>query len=178
MGCRSAKSRWVPIRTASGVLGWISDQYVAPIIVAAPQPSPTPELATAEAPVAEAPATLPSPEPMLATGQAPAPVAAKAEPGRPVDVEVKVKFPEAKGRHQEVSIWVTRDGQPIEGATVTMQIPDDEDQELRTLEPTDAEGRTGRDFTLGRNKGSVNMVISAVAPDGGKGQTEASYFVR
>jgi hypothetical protein len=49
---------------------------------------------------------------------------------------------------------------------------------LKTLEPTDDEGRTFRDFTLGRNKGTVSMVISAVAPDGGKGQTEASYFVR
>jgi hypothetical protein len=101
------------------------------------------------------------------------------EPGRPVEVEVKVKYPEAKSRHQEVTVWVTRAGQPVQDAAVTVFIEDDEDEPLRVLKPTDIEGRTWRELSIPRaTKGSVQMVISVVAPDGGKGQTEASYFVR
>jgi hypothetical protein len=169
-------ARWVPVRTSSGVLGWVLDQYVAPvtqIVAEAPGQSAPPELA-----IGEAPAPRPSPEPLLAAAQPAMTVQADPNAGRPVEVEVKLKFPEAKTRHQEVTIWVSRDGRPIEGATVTLFIPEDEDQELRTLEPTDAEGRTMREFTLGRKKGTVQMTISAVAPDGGKGQADASYFVR
>jgi uncharacterized protein YgiM (DUF1202 family) len=158
-------TRWVPVQTSSGLLGWIPDQYIGPV---------TPVTTI----VAEAPAPPPSTEPTLAAAQPAITVQADPNAGRPVDVEVKLKFPEAKTRHQEVTIWVSRDGRPIEGAAVTLFIPEDEDQELRTLEPTNSEGRTMREFTLGRKKGTVQMTISAVAPDGGKGQTDASYFVR
>jgi hypothetical protein len=165
-------SRWVPVQTSSGLLGWIPDQYIGPV---------TPATTS----VAEAPAPQPSPEPLVAAAQPPTAAAQPAttvqpdpNAGRPVEVEVKLKFPEARTRHQEVTIWVSRDGRPIEGATVTLFIPEDEDHEYRTLEPTNSEGRTMREFTLGRKKGTVQMTISAVAPDGGKGQTDASYFVR
>ena len=30
----------------------------------------------------------------------------------------------------------------------------------------------------GRAKGSISLVVSAEAPDGGKGRTEVSYFIR
>lgn len=166
-------TRWIPIKTADGVLGWVAEQYLAVPVVAAPAPSPTPELVQAEIP-----APLPSPEPMTASSLSTVQTSQQVASNAPLDVEVKVKYPEAKGRHQEVTIWVTRNGTPVQDATVTMTIPDDEDQEVKVLDPTNEEGRTYRDFTLGRNKGSVNMLFTAEAPDGGKGQAEASYFVR
>ena len=173
--------RWVPVQTRAGQLGWVSDQYVSPLAQTTGTTAAPPRVAaspTPDTPIAEAPVPAASPEPLMPTGQAAASSSYDPGAGGPVEVEVKVKYPEAKGRHQEITIWVTRNGQPIENATVTMLLPDDEDQELKTLNPTNAEGRTIREFTLGRNKGSVSMVISAEAPDGGKGQTEASYFVR
>jgi hypothetical protein len=165
-------TRWVPVRTSNGLLGWVPDQYIAPVVTigAEPVPSPGPELAVAAAA---------SPEPTTAAGQPVVAVATAPEVGRPVEVEVKVKYPEAKSRHQEITVWVTRAGQPVQDATVTVFIEDDDDEPLRVLKPTDIEGRTWRELSIPRaTKGSVQMVISAVAPDGGKGQIEASYFVR
>jgi hypothetical protein len=47
------------------------------------------------------------------------------------------------------------------------------------LKPTDIEGRTWRELSIPRaTKGSIQVVVSAVAPDGGTGQTEVSYFIR
>lgn len=171
-------ARWVPVRTSNGLLGWVLDQYVAPVVAvvavaAEPAPSPVAEVAVAAAPPA-APAV-----PLAAVGQPTIAIAAAPDAGKPVEVEVKVKYPEAKGRHQEVTVWVTRSGQPIQDAAVTVFIEDDDDEPLRTMKPTDIEGRTWRELSIPRaTKGSVQMVISAVAPDGGKGQIEASYFVR
>jgi hypothetical protein len=95
-----------------------------------------------------------------------------------VQIETKLKYPEAKGRHQEITIWVTRDGVPISGAIVTIFTEDDEDEPMRVLEPTNADGRTRREFAIGKVKGSIELVVSAVAPDGGSGRTTASYFRR
>jgi len=135
-------------------------------------------LATSMSEKAEMAVPLSSPEPMTASSLSTVQSTQQVAPGGPLEVEVKVKYPEAKGRHQEVTIWVTRSGTPVQDATVTMTIPDDEDQEVKVLDPTNEEGRTYRDFTLGRNKGSITMLFTAEAPDGGKGQSEASYFVR
>ena len=166
-------TRWVPIKRADGVLGWVVGQYLVVSVVAEPVASLAPDVVQAEIP-----APLLSPEPMTAAVPSTGPAAQQVGPTGPLEIEVKIKYPEAKGRHQEVTIWVTRNGAPVQDATVTMTIPDDEDQEVKILDPTNEEGRTYRDFTLGRNKGSVNMLFTAEAPDGGKGQTEASYFVR
>ena len=166
-------TRWLPVSTAANQIGWISDEYAVPVLAAAPPPppSPTPELALMETPV-------PSPEPLTASMQALTPTEATQPTGGSLEVEAKVKFPEAKGRHQEIAVWISRNGRPVQDVDVTMFIPDDEDQEPRTFKPTDEEGRTVREYTFGRTKGSVNVTISAVAPDGGKGRTEVSYFVR
>jgi hypothetical protein len=137
-------------------------------------PAPT----TADArPAAEAPSqaahSSAAPAPSFAAQERPVPA------GRPLDVEAKVKFPEAKDRRQEVTIWVTRAGVPIPGALVTLSIADDEDEPLRVLEPTNEDGRTRREFSIGREeKGSIEVIVSAVAPDGGEGRTSVTYFRR
>jgi hypothetical protein len=181
---------------------------VAQAPIAEPSPSPEPVLTelpitTAEAPTvtdttppveavapvpveAVAPVALASPEPLTVsgqtTGQSANQTAAVVEPprdaGKPLEVEAKVKFPEAKGRHQEVTIWVTRNGTPVPDAIVVIFTEDDEDEPLRELQPTNAEGRTWREFAIGKQKGSIELVVSALAPDGGKGRTTVSYFRR
>jgi hypothetical protein len=199
-------TRWLPVRNVSNQVGWISDQYVTgvspaqpvqaiqqapstqPAQVIQPAPSPSPELALATPPelaVVEEPAPppplptppLPSPVPLTSAQEATS-IQAEPQPGGSLDVEAKVKYPEAKGRHQEITIWVTRAGAPVSGATVTIFTENDEDEPVRTLEPTKEDGRTWREFAIGKEKGGIELVVSAVAPDGGKGRTSVSYFRR
>jgi len=174
-------TRWLPVKTGSNQVGWISDQYVVVVGASLPALSPSPEVAPAESPT---PPPMPWPElltaPVSVTASVPdvAPAEVRPPQGRPLEVEAKLKFPEAKGRHQEVTIWVTRDGVPVSGATVTIFTEDDDDEPLRVLEPTNPDGRTRREFAIGRKKGSIELVVSAVAPDGGAGRTSVSYFRR
>jgi hypothetical protein len=120
----------------------------------------------------------PAPLPLASSPQDATTVSAALPPGRPLEIETKLKYPEAKGRHQEITIWVTRDGVPIPGAIVTIFTEDDKDEPMRVLEPTNLDGRTRREFAIGREKGAIELVVSAVAPDGGEGRTIASYFRR
>ena len=148
-----------------------------PVAAAAPPPPPPPP------PPPSAPTAAPTPPPpaaMAASVREPTTTGARAPTSawRPLEIEAKLKYPEAKGRHQEITVWVTRDGVPIEGAMVTIHTEDDEDEPMRILEPTNIEGRTRREFAIGRKKGSIELVVSAVAADGGQGKTTASYFRR
>ena len=130
-------TRWLTVKTSRNHVGWIDGQYLAAVGAISPPASPSPEPLLAEAPPpasvpAPADATTPAavgeaappalvPPPALASASAStspstATVAeAPPQPGRPVEVETKLKFPEAKGRHQEVTVWVTRDGVPVSG---------------------------------------------------------------
>ena len=165
----------VPTVAPTAILAPPALPPTATVPPAAPPPAPTtanaqPALA-AEAP-SQAARSSAAPAPGFAAQETPAP------PGRPLDVEAKVKFPEAKGRHQEVTIWVTRAGVPVSGALVTISIEDDEDEPLRVLEPTNEEGRTRREFSIGKEKGSIEVIVAALAPDGGEGRTSVTYFRR
>ncbi|MFN8635664.1 MAG: SH3 domain-containing protein [Chloroflexota bacterium] len=166
-------TRWIPVRTSSGVMGWVAAPYLALVSTPTALPSPSPELALA---LTETPPPTDTPTPMVV------PLAqATSDPSkpRPVDVEVKMKYPEVRGRDQEITVWVTRDGQPIAGAVVTVVSKSGEDDEpLRELDPTDDEGKTRRAFDIRKEKGAVELDIEAVAPDGGQGKTTASYFRR
>ena len=73
---------------------------------------------------------------------------------------------------------MTREGVPVSGAVVTLYTEDDEDEPMRVLEPTNEDGRTRREFAIGKEKGEIELVVSAVAPDGGSGRTTATYFRR
>jgi len=162
--------RWLPVRTSTAQTGWVAADYVT--LVSAPTPSPTP---------------LPSPTPVPPQGT---PVANSEgthrsdSKGRPVEVEAKLKYPELDGNKQEITVWVTRDGVSIVGATVTVEASDgDEDDEgqdkhFREMDPTDEEGRTRRSFDVRRERGTVELQVEAVAPDGGEGRTVVTYFRR
>jgi uncharacterized protein YraI len=156
--------RWVPVRTSGGQAGWVSAQFVA--VVSTPVPIPT------RAPDPTPPATA------SASGVT-EPTLLEAPKGRPVLVEAKLKYPEVRGRDQEITIWVTRDGTPVPGATVTVETRDgDEGEPFRELTPTNEEGRTRRVFDVRHEKGTVELQVEAVAPDGGEGRTIVTYFRR
>lgn len=65
------------------------------------------------------------------------------------------------------------------GVIVTLESSDGEDGErFRQLDPTNGEGRTRRLFDVRQEKGTVELQVEAVAPDGGEGRTIVSYFRR
>lgn len=197
-------TRWLPVKTAANQIGWVEETYLAgvgaapraiastsaePVVAEAPSVQPPalaetpPSPALAPAPM-EASAPVPPPAPVVASAPASASTSSTTvatipqPPGKPLDIETKLKYPEAKGRHQEITIWVTREGAPVSGAIVTIFTEDDEDEPMRVLEPTNLDGRTRREFAIGKEKGSIELVVSAVAPDGGSGRTTATYFRR
>jgi hypothetical protein len=156
---------WLPVRSAANQTGFVAAQYVQ--VVSTPTPTAT------RTPVAE-----PTPVPGSAASPAsdgsmtPTPVA-----GRPLSLEAKLKFPETQGREQEITVWATRDGVPVPGVLITVETRDgDEEERFRELDPTNEEGRTRRSFDVRREKGTVELIVRAVAPDGGKGETTVTYF--
>jgi uncharacterized protein YgiM (DUF1202 family) len=158
---------WVPVKTGAGQPGWVSAEYV--VLLTAPSPA-APSVAEA-APAPSKPAPEVTERSSLSQRS--------QEKGGPVQVEAKLKFPEVKGREQEITVWVTRDGVPVPGASVTLESSDgDEGERFRQLDPTNDEGRTRRVFDVRQEKGTVEIQVEAVAPDGGEGRTTVSYFRR
>jgi uncharacterized protein YraI len=166
-----AGMRWLPVRTTgtstSAQSGWVSADYVTLVSAPSPTPTRTPTLVPTPTPDASA-------SPSNTDGSS-----GNQSVGRAIQVEAKLKFPELDGNKQEITIWVTRDGVPIPGATVTLESNDGGDEErFRELDPTDDEGRTRREFDVRQEKGTVELQIEAVAPDGGEGTVTVSYFRR
>jgi uncharacterized protein YraI len=162
-------TRWLPVRTADGQAGWVSAEFV--VLLRTPTPNTN---ALVE--------STPAPPLIGSTGasmeQTEHDSRAEAR-GKPVDVEAKLKFPEVKGREQEITVWVTRGGVPVPGAIVTLESSDGEEGErFRQLDPTNDQGRTRRSFDVRHEKGTVELQVEAVAPDGGEGRTIISYFKR
>lgn len=187
-------TRWLPVKTAANQIGWVEEPYLAAVgTVSSPSPEPVVAEASPPAPaladVSPPPPPVASPAPTEASLPPAAPAsestsattvaAVPMQPVRPLAIETKLKFPEAKDRYQEITIWVTRDGVPVPDAVVTLFIEDDEDEPTRVLEPTNVDGRTRREFSIGKEeKGSIEVVVSALAPDGGAGRTTTAYFRR
>jgi len=154
--------RWLPVRDGSGRTGWVNAQYTA--VVSVPTLTPMPTEVVAEAP----PVAAPAPEPTAT----PTPIPL------PVEVEARLKFPETSGREQEITVWVMRSGAPVPGALVTVIDDEGEAPFDRPVQPTDETGRARHTFDIRHEKGTVNFVVKAMAPDGGAGETTVSYFRR
>jgi uncharacterized protein YraI len=156
--------RWIPVRTASGQAGYVSAQYVQ--VVSTPMPTAT-----------RTPQPEPTPRPTVVTSES-TPIATP-QLGLPLTVEAKLKHPEVQGNEQEITVWITRNGVAVPEALVTVQTVNGDDQEkFEELEPTNEEGRARRSFNVRREKGTVELIVRATAPDGGVGETTVSYFRR
>lgn len=161
---------WVPVQSSAGHTGWVSAEFV--VLIGAPAPSSAPVAATPASSVAAVGSSSDSTERANLSQRTEA-------TGGPVEVEAKLKFPEVKGRDQEITVWVTRAGVPVPGAIVTLESSDGEEGErFRQLDPTNDEGRTRRVFDVRHEKGTVEIQVEAVAPDGGEGRAIVSYFRR
>lgn len=162
-------TRWLPVNAPAGQAGWVSAEFV--VLLSTPSPT-NPSLAE----------RTPGP-PLIGSAGGPSEQTEHdsrgVARGGAVEVEAKLKFPEAKGRDQEITVWVTRDGVPVPGAVVTLESSDGDDEErFRQLDPTNDEGWTRRTFDVRHEKGTVELQVEAVTPDGGEGRTIVSYFKR
>jgi uncharacterized protein YraI len=167
-------TRWLPVRTDDGTNGWVAAQYVAVVSTPTPLPSPTRDPARAATP-----SLTPESAPAAPSGGQSSATSDANQQVRPVDVDARLKYPEVRGRDQEITVWVSRAGEPIAGAAVTVVSKSGEDDEpVRELDPTDADGKTRREFDIRHEKGAVELHVEAVAPDGGAGSTVVTYFRR
>lgn len=173
----SGSTRWLPVQTAAGQRGWVSAAYV--VVVASASPTATRTATTPTPTASQAQAASAAAASARSEGRSSAPDNDNTTNARPVEVEAKLKYPELDGRDQEITVWVTRDGAPVAGAIVTLETNDgDDDERFRQLDPTNAEGWTRRVFDVRHEKGTVELQVEAVAPDGGEGRTIVSYFRR
>jgi uncharacterized protein YraI len=171
--------RWLPVRTAAGQTGWVSAEFV--VLASAPSTTAVPprSLADAASSAASQASERAATERTNLSQRTTNPNERSEQQGGPVQVEAKLKYPETDGRDQEITVLVTRNGAPVPGAIVTLETSDgDEDERFRELDPTDAEGRTRRTFDVRHEKGTVELQVEAVAPDGAEGRAVVSYFKR
>jgi hypothetical protein len=90
-------------------------------------------------------------------------------------VEVAVKQAKVKGEEQTVSITVTKDGQPVSGAAVTVKTsPTGETPEAPA---TDGSGKTSVSWKPTGSPGFIGVGVSALAPDGSAGVGGASFEI-
>ena len=163
--------RWIPVREPEGKTGWVAAQYLAAIpgVVATGGP-PSVGAAT--------PTAVPTPRATATPAPAPATPLPTPTPGPPVDVDARLKFPETDHRDQGITVTVTRFGVPVPDARVWLTVEDSDPLLVRELPPTNFEGQTARTFDIRREKGTVILLVTAEAPDGGKGRQTVSFFRR
>jgi len=163
--------RWIPVREPEGKTGWVAAQFLAAVFKAVATGGPS--VVGAATPTAE-PTPRATPTPALAlTTPLPTPT-----PGPPVDVDARVKFPETDHRDQGITVTVTRLGVPVPDARVWVTVEDSDPLLVRELAPTNLEGQAVRTFDIRKEKGTVVLLVTAEAPDGGKGRQTVSFFRR
>jgi hypothetical protein len=90
-------------------------------------------------------------------------------------VEVSVKQAKVKGEEQTVSITVTKDGQPVSGAAVTVKTSPT--GETPVAAATDGSGKTSVSWKPTGSPGFIGVGVSALAPDGSAGVGGASFEI-
>jgi hypothetical protein len=90
-------------------------------------------------------------------------------------VDVAVKQAKVKGDEQTVTITVTKDGQPISGAAVTVKTSPT--GETPAAPATDGSGKTSVSWKPTGSPGFIGVGVSALAPDGSAGVGGASFEI-
>lgn len=157
---------WRNVRAPGDGRGWVAADYV----VAVSGGSTPPAQASAPAP---APATTAQSQP--ATGTSSNASSGAAASGDFLKVEVSVKQAKIKGDNQTVDITVTKNGQPVQGATVTVKTSPT--GETPDAPPTDGSGKTSVSWKPTGTPGFIGVGVSALAPDGSAGVGGASFEI-
>ncbi len=90
-------------------------------------------------------------------------------------MEVSVKQPKIKGNDQTVEITVTKGGQPVSGAQVTVKTSPT--GETPNAPPTDGSGKSTVTWKPTGAPGFIGVGVSALGPDGSAGVGGASFEI-
>ena len=162
---------WRNVRAPGDGRGWVAADYL--VAVSGGSGSTTTTTQSSSAPPASTPQTQAQSQP--ATGTSSNATSGAATNANFLKVEVSVKQAKVKGEEQTVSIVVTKDGQPVSGATVTVKTsPTGETPEAP---PTDGSGKTSVSWKPTGTPGFIGVGVSALAPDGSAGVGGASFEI-
>lgn len=144
---------WKNVRGGTGNnSGWVAATYVVPVTGGA---APT---TTTAAPATTSPST------------------ASTSASETLKVEVSVKSPQVKkGEEQAVDITVSKNGQPVSGAQVTVKTSPT--GETPTAPPADGSGKTRVTWNTTGAPGFIGVGVSAVGSDGSAGVGGASFEI-
>lgn len=173
---------WRNVRAPGDGRGWVAADYVVAVSSGSSTTTTTTQSSAAPASAAPSAATA-APAPNTNTAQSARPAtgstsnaaSSAAASGDFLKVEVSVKQAKVKGEEQTVSITVTKDGQPVSGAAVTVKTsPTGETPEAPA---TDDSGKTSVSWKPTGSPGFIGVGVSALAPDGSAGVGGASFEI-
>ena len=161
---------WRNVRAPGDGRGWVAADYLVAVSGGGATTTTTTQSSAAPAP---APSTAQSSRP--ATGTTSNAASGASASGDFLKVDVAVKQAKVSGEEQTVSITVTKDGQPISGAAVTVKTsPTGETPEAPA---TDGSGKTSVSWKPTGSPGFIGVGVSALAPDGSAGVGGASFEI-
>jgi len=160
---------WRNVRTAGDGRGWVAADYLVAVAASAPASTTQASAAPASTP---ATTTAQSRTPAGTTSNATSGAAASTDF---LKVDVSVKESKVTGGEQTVSITVTKDGQPISGAQVTVKTSPT--GETPPALATDASGKTTVTWKPTGPPGFIGVGVSALSPDGSAGVGGASFEI-
>jgi hypothetical protein len=189
---------WKNVRAPGDGRGWVASDYVVAVAGSSPSASSNTQASTAPAASASASAT-PAPStasssgattsPASSTTTTPAssstgstpPATTPASSGSTgsadvLKVDVNVKQAKVKaGGDQSVDIVVTKGGQPVSGAQVTVKTSPT--GETPAAGATDASGKVSVNWKPTGSPGFIGVGVSALGPDGNAGVGGASFEI-
>jgi hypothetical protein len=181
---------WRNVRAPGDGRGWVASDYVAAVAgspsansatqaSAAPAPaaSPTPSPTTASASTAAATTTGSTSSPPATTpATSPATSPSASASGDVLKVDVNVKNAKVKaGGDQSVDIVVSKNGQPLSGAQVTIKTSPT--GETPSAGATDASGKVTVNWKPTGSPGFIGVGVSALGADGSAGVGGASFEI-
>jgi hypothetical protein len=178
---------WRNVRAPGDGRGWVAADYVVAVAGTSTSNSAT------QANAAPAPAATPSPTPSPTTASAPATTTTTGSTSSPpaspttsappastsgdvLKVDVNVKNAKVKaGGDQSVDVVVTKNGQPLSGAQVTVKTSPT--GETPSAGATDANGKVSVSWKPTGSPGFIGVGVSALGTDGSAGVGGASFEI-
>jgi hypothetical protein len=177
---------WRNVRAPGDGRGWVASDYVVAVAgsstsnsatqanaapAASPSPTPSPATASAPATTTTAGSTTTSPPASPTTSAPPA-----STSGDVLKVDVNVKNAKVKaGGDQSVDVVVTKNGQPLSGAQVTVKTSPT--GETPSAGATDASGKVSVSWKPTGSPGFIGVGVSALGTDGSAGVGGASFEI-
>ena len=171
---------WRNVRVAGDGRGWVAADYLVAVAGSSSATTTQASAAPPQAAASPSPTTTTTSAPPASSPPAAAPPAASAPPtttspgGEVLKVDVTVKNAKIKaGGDQSVEIAVTKNGQPIPSAQVTVKTSPS--GETLPSTPTDGSGKSTMTWKPTGSPGFIGVGVSGIGADGSAGVGGASF---